>query len=155
MIGFTPTRSRTSSYSAIWLYTKGNPGLVAVKLLDLIRNEILCQQASDVWCLADDGPASSSFADVFYTDAYEPIRSTLVRQSDPERNWLRTFLHSAALCGPVVPINQLLEFCDVPIEERDGFIDFLDDGCDPQLFNDFGYNHLLSRESLSTGFAAL
>lgn len=57
----------------------------------------------------------------------DPLEAALASVPEDRRKRLESFAHLAALCGENVPVHLLLDFLAVDAEERDDWIDLVDD----------------------------
>jgi tetratricopeptide (TPR) repeat protein len=124
--------------------------LFAQVLLRVVANNWLTFDHSGKWVLDSEWRKNKELVDEFSRDLLEPInriKSELESSGTPEnRLWqLDDFLDAAALCHPAIPVNPLLQLIGISEEERDGFIDWLDESMkvdeEEGIMENLGFQH--------------
>lgn len=121
---------------------------VAGVLLRLMDKSILREERPNEWRLAAEWAKEELVRDEFTREMFEPIlevRSRLRADGDTVvLARLEAFLLAAALCHPTIPVARVIGTIGVPEEERDDFMDFLDESLGEDgagVLEDLGFVH--------------
>ncbi|MEE4379410.1 MAG: tetratricopeptide repeat protein, partial [Candidatus Competibacteraceae bacterium] len=143
---FVPHTFPRTLVDALWRASRGLPGDVALKILDLVNAELLYRDERDIWHLADSRLAETDYAKEFLIDFQTVMEAALSQLPQLEQDYLQDFLKLAALCGEYVPVGLVFQYLQIDDDTQDTLTDFIDehlvgdqwDG----LFVDYEYRHL-------------
>ncbi|MCP4687958.1 MAG: hypothetical protein GY859_07905, partial [Desulfobacterales bacterium] len=141
---FSPNSLPPELYDALWRHSNGLPDQLALKVKDLIANDLLVETSEGHWRLAGDPAQSPGFADMFSADFYDRIEKSITDLPNEKAVMIRKFLGLIALCGRQAPVDLILDFMNLREEEADELIDVIDERLvesEPAWVIDHEYNH--------------
>jgi tetratricopeptide (TPR) repeat protein len=140
---FSPNSFPDWLYAALWEYSRGVPGRLALKIADLQDGNFLVEDLkTGAWHLSKSDPLSYDLAQEFAPCAYESIRKVLSALPAATAERMETILQLSALCGDNIPIRLLLAHTMLAEGKRDEFLDLIDDMfTENPVFEDLGYSH--------------
>lgn len=140
---FSPNTYPPELAGALHRASSGRTAQLAQVVRRLMATDALRQVHDGTWELAPDGMTAPETVEALAHRLDEPIRVALDELRTDTAHQAREFLEAAALCGPVVPVDLILDFLGVSEEERDDLSDTLDElffnGGPAPLFADYEY----------------
>jgi hypothetical protein len=129
---FQPNSFPAEMCRALWEYSRGLPGKLALKMRELMEAGLVVEDAGEGWRVAEG--------------AMEAAEAGRELQLPPEnRELIGRFLKLAALAGDPIPVSLLLAHLGFAGEAREEMLDVLDESFGPEasnpLFLDFEYRH--------------
>jgi tetratricopeptide (TPR) repeat protein len=140
---FSPNTFPDWLYAALWDYSRGVPGRLALKIADLLGGNFLVEDSrTGAWHLSEGDPLSYDLAQELGPDAYEPIRKVLSALPASTAECIEAILQLSALCGDKIPVRLLLAHIMLAEDKRDEYLDLIDDiFAENPVFDDLGYRY--------------
>ncbi len=123
---FAPNDFPEELIEALWVYGRGEPARIALKVQDLVEAEALVDDGEGAWHLPEEGIGAEAVVGEFSEEFYEPIRELIAGLGELGVQ-LRDFLILAALCGRDVPAELLCAHLRLTEEEAAELTDVIDD----------------------------
>jgi hypothetical protein len=131
---FQPNKVENSFFDFAWNTGQATHSreTFAQMVLRVVANTWLLTDRAGTWCTEPHCEKNDALVQEFQRDLYEPIvqiKTRLDSEDIPKGNVrkLLDFLDAAALCHPTILVITLLSIAGVTEEQKDGFIDCLDD----------------------------
>jgi hypothetical protein len=143
---FHPNRIPEEFFDFLWHPAHGREDL-ARTLLRVVNRGALGPDRRDVWIVETGWQHKSEILNEFNRDLFDPVLVLLsrLRAAGNERiHELQQFLDAAALCHPAILVNRILDLIEIGDEEKDDFVDWLDDLLatgDDSILVDLGFSH--------------
>lgn len=141
---FSPNSFPDEFYDALLRHTGGWTRNLSAKLVDLVAANLIVGGGRSAWRLSEP-LVSERWAREFGSSFYAPVLAVLRELDDRRAKHVEDFFSLAALCGEAIPVSVVLEHVGVEPEERDGFLDLIDDRFGPEasppFFRDHEFQH--------------
>ena len=141
---FSPNAFPIELYDALWRYSLGYPKELAIKIKDLIEEDLIVQDNKGMWRLINDDIHSQALAEQFSIAFFEPFERSFEGLSEENKAVFLDFLCLVALCGPAAPTNLILSFLGIEEKKMDTFVDMIEERlmyADPPWLIDYEYSH--------------